>query len=179
MRINFEASLPVLFRFHANLLIIMAAMSACMRVSMNSFTVPFIASRRWLRQLLPLSVLVVFALLAGCQEDFRATKTSTARASELADSRLDKATGSLLETFGRQDSASQHTSVVDKSEKLTKPHELTWSAPLTREDGSSLALGQIAGFRIYYRLRHQETYSVIAISNPTTNHYPLERLPPD
>lgn len=92
---------------------------------MNSFTVPFIASRRWLRQLLPLSVLVVFALLAGCQEDFRATKTSTARASELADSRLDKATGSLLETFGRQDSASQHTSVVDKSEKLTKPHELT------------------------------------------------------
>ncbi len=178
MRINFEASLPVLFRFHANLLIIMVAMSACMRVSMNSFTVPFIASRRWLRQLLPLSALVVLALLAGCQEDFRATKTSTTRASERADSRLDKATGSLLETFGKPDSENQRTPVVDKSQKSTKPHALTWSAPLTREDGSSLALSQIAGFRIYYRLRHQEKYDVISISNPTTSHYPLERLPP-
>jgi hypothetical protein len=145
---------------------------------MHRVTALLNASRRRLPQLLPLSALLILILLTGCQEDFRATKTSTARASELADNRLDQATGSLLETFGQQEPTDDRTSSFEDTQELNNPQELTWSAPLTREDGSSLTQSQIAGFRIYYRLRHEEKYDVISIENPTTSHYPLEQLPP-
>lgn len=139
---------------------------------MHSFTIPHFALRSRPRWPLFFSTLLLFTLLTGCQEDTRATKTNIVRASELADNRLHKATGNFLETFGQQHSS---------AEKLPSPnhtHELIWSAPLTREDGSSLSLGQIAGFRIYYRMRHKTDYDVIAIEDPSITHYSLEALPP-
>lgn len=145
---------------------------------MYSFTILHTASRGRSRWLLSFSTLLLLALLTGCQEDARATKTNTDHASELADNRLDKATGSFLETFGQQKPANQRISSSEESQALNGPHELTWNAPLTREDGSSLSLGQIAGFRIYYRLRHKTDYDVISIEDSATSHYSLERLPP-
>jgi hypothetical protein len=145
---------------------------------MFSYTSLFSAQRRKPQLLLSLSALLLLSLLAGCQEDARATKTSTARASELADSRLDKATGSLLETFGQQKPADNSFAATEDSQDFDAPRELIWNAPLTREDGSSLALGQIAGFRIYYRLRYEDDYDVISIDDPTISHYSLEKLPP-
>jgi hypothetical protein len=145
---------------------------------MSSYTISLSASRRKPQLLLSLSALLLLTLLTGCQEDARATKTNTARASELADGRLSKATGGLLETFGQQTPADNSITSARDSRVPEPPRELTWNAPLTREDGSALALGQIAGFRIYYRLRFEEDYDVISIEDPTANHYSLENLPP-
>ncbi|MBL1273129.1 MAG: hypothetical protein ACI92B_001934 [Marinobacter maritimus] len=112
------------------------------------------------------------ALLAGCQEDDRGTHTSTLRASELASSRLDMATGGLLETLGQEKPANT------AAEETKPPKALSWSAPQTREDGSALKPGQIAGFRIYYRLRHEDRFNVIPINNPERTSQPLTSLPP-
>lgn len=145
---------------------------------MSGSTTSLSASRRKPHMLLSLSALMLLTILAGCQEDARATKTNTARASELAGGRLNKATGSLLETFGQHKPAGNDITSANEPRDYESPRELTWSAPLTREDGSSLALGQIAGFRIYYRLRYKEEYEVISIEDPATSHYSLESLPP-
>lgn len=145
---------------------------------MPSYTTLLSAPRRRLRLLLSLSALLLLTVLAGCQEDARATKTNTARASELAGGRLNKATGSLLETFGQHKPAGNDIASAEEPRDYESPQELTWNAPLTREDGSSLALGQIAGFRIYYRLRYKEEYDIISIEDPATSHYSLENLPP-
>jgi hypothetical protein len=116
-----------------------------------------------------LPLIAASLLLAGCQEDSRATSTSSDRASELANSRLDKATDSLLDTLGQ---------ARESSHAATTPTELSWTAPLTREDGSSLAPGEIAEFRIYYRLRHQESYRVIRMEGPSTTRFSLAEMGP-
>lgn len=60
----------------------------------------------------------------------------------------------------------------------TEARELRWTAPLTREDGSSLKPGEIAEFRVYYRLRHQENFKVIRIESPSTTRLSLEQMAP-
>jgi fibronectin type 3 domain-containing protein len=60
----------------------------------------------------------------------------------------------------------------------TEARELRWTAPLTREDGSSLKPGEIAEFRVYYRLRHQESYKVIRIDSPATTSLSLVEMAP-
>jgi fibronectin type 3 domain-containing protein len=49
---------------------------------------------------------------------------------------------------------------------------------LTREDGSSLKPGEIAEFRVYYRLRHQESFRVIRIESPSTTRLSLAEMAP-
>lgn len=117
-----------------------------------------------------LALLFAALLAAGCQEDSRASRTTADRASELADSRLQQATDGLLDTLG------QPRSLANSSAEA--PTSLRWNAPLTREDGSALAPGQIAGFRIYYRLRHQDTFRVIEVSNPSVTRYSLASMAP-
>jgi hypothetical protein len=111
-------------------------------------------------------------LLTGCQEDDRGTHTTVLRASELANGRLDMATGGLLETLGQGKQASS------SAEEAKPPKALSWSAPQTREDGSALKPGQIAGFRIYYRLRYKDRFNVIPVNNPQRTSQPLTDLPP-
>lgn len=60
----------------------------------------------------------------------------------------------------------------------TEARELRWTAPLTREDGSSLKPGEIAEFRVYYRLRHQENYKVIRIESPSITRLSLQQMAP-
>lgn len=121
-------------------------------------------------------VMSVLALLTGCQEDDRAAHSTTFRASELANNRLDTAAGGLLDTFGQQKPAVRP---VEKSAAETiRPKTLSWNAPQTREDGSALKPGSIAGFRIYYRLRHQSRLKVIPVDNPDRTSQPLTDLPP-
>lgn len=49
---------------------------------------------------------------------------------------------------------------------------------MTREDGSSLAPGQISGYRIYFRLRHSHQFNIIALNDASTTRYILEGMPP-
>ena len=76
---------------------------------------------------------------------------------------------SLLLTACQEDSR-QYTA--------TQSRELNWTAPLTREDGSSLKPGEIAEFRVYYRLRHQESFRVIRIESPSTTRLSLAEMTP-
>ena len=116
-------------------------------------------------------------LLAACQEDSRASKTSTVQASEMADSRLDTAEDDLLGALGQNDDSESGQNEESEPE-APAPKELRWTAPLTREDGSSLALGDIAEYKVYYRLRHQEDYEIIHIESPETTRLPLAEMAP-
>lgn len=122
---------------------------------------------------LPFIVLIsALTLLTGCQEDDRGNHSSIYRASELANNRLDKASDGLLEALGQQ------TPAKNAVTEPRPPKALSWSAPQTREDGSALRPGQIAGFRIYYRLRHENRFNVIPVVNPNRTSQPLTDLPP-
>lgn len=114
-------------------------------------------------------------LLTGCQEDDRANHSTIFRASELANSRFDTAAGGLLETLGQKKTPAKN-SVAEPKPK--PPKALSWSAPQTREDGSALKAGHIAGFRIYYRLRHANRFNVIPVDGPDRTSQPLTDLPP-
>ena len=122
---------------------------------------------------LPFFILIsALTLLTGCQEDDRATHSSIFRASELANNRLDRASGGLLSTLG------QKSPTENAITKTKPPKALSWSAPQTREDGSALKPGHIAGFRIYYRLRHTDRFNVILVDSPDRTSQPLTDLPP-
>lgn len=116
-------------------------------------------------------IITLTAAFSGCQEDSRATHSTVTRSAELTEDRLKQATGNLLQTLGRIDSEK-----TEVPKGISKP-ELSWSLPFTREDGSALPAEQIAGFQIYYRLRHQNEHQVIAIDNPTATRHSLEGLP--
>ena len=115
-------------------------------------------------------------LLTGCQEDDRANHSTIFRASDLANNRLDTATGGLLETLGQQKTPANNSVAEEPAPKPAKA--LSWSAPQTREDGSALKAGNIAGFRIYYRLRHENSFNVIPVDSPDRTSQPLTDLPP-
>ncbi|WP_246166849.1 fibronectin type III domain-containing protein [Marinobacter salinexigens] len=116
---------------------------------------------------MPALVLSLAVFLGGCQEDDRAARTTASQASELAENRIDLATNSLLDTFGQTGPETLQRAVS------SEPKTLSWNPPLTREDGSALSPGQIAGFRIYYRLRHQDSYSIIPINDPSVTSFTL------
>lgn len=46
---------------------------------------------------------------------------------------------------------------------------LQWDSPMTREDGSKLFPGEISGYRVYFRLRHQDKFQVMAVDGPDSN----------
>ncbi|QSP95924.1 fibronectin type III domain-containing protein [Marinobacter salinisoli] len=119
---------------------------------------------------LPL-ILSIYALLTACQEDSRAGKTSAKRSAELTELRLEQATDTLFEAFGQNSYPGNHNAPFDA------PPKLTWSAPLTREDGSVLKPGQIAKFRIYYRMRHENRLHIVDVDNPVAEHYFLAGWP--
>ncbi|MEC7814862.1 MAG: fibronectin type III domain-containing protein [Pseudomonadota bacterium] len=138
---------------------------------------PFSPPGRLRSCLCVLSCVIAALLLSGCQEDTRASKLDTQRASEVADERLRQTQGSLLATLGQEptqaDTAREPTATASE-----RPRALSWTAPLTREDGTALSPGQIAGYRIYYRLRHQSEFQVIKVPDGGTTRYSLAPFDP-
>lgn len=55
---------------------------------------------------------------------------------------------------------------------------LQWDSPLTRVDGSKLYPGEISGYRVYYRLRHQEEYESLVIEGPDADSLVLDDFDP-
>ncbi|MGM0767797.1 MAG: fibronectin type III domain-containing protein [Pseudomonadota bacterium] len=105
-------------------------------------------------------------ILAGCQEDSRASKTSIDQAASIAGERLNRAVGGFRSTLGQNEPAQPRVPA------------LTWHAPLTREDGSPLKPGQIHGYRIYFRLKHRSQLTMIRVDDPGQNRFSLGNLPP-
>lgn len=55
---------------------------------------------------------------------------------------------------------------------------LTWDAPLSREDGSSLYPGEIDGYRIHYKLtRDEDKFQTIRLEDPMNTSMPLNEFP--
>lgn len=121
----------------------------------------------------PLLVLGLVLLgLAGCQEDSGASRAAFSEAGEVSAKRLGNAIASFRDTLGQP---GQPTATGESS--LT-PKALRWEAPLAREDGSRLYSGDINGYRIYYRLRHQKEFGVIQLPGSAVTEYPLDTFPP-
>ena len=55
---------------------------------------------------------------------------------------------------------------------------LQWDGPLTREDGSKLYPGEIRGYRVYYRLRHQDEFNSLVVEGPDANSLLLDDFKP-
>lgn len=122
-----------------------------------------------------LFVLGLFLLgLAGCQEDSGASRATSSQANEASAKRLDHAISSFRDTLGQSGENSGPTG----ENSLTTPSTLRWEAPLTREDGSRLYSSDISGYRIYYRLRHENSFDVIRLPGGVATEYPLEGFPP-
>lgn len=76
------------------------------------------------------------------------------------------------------------TEVADPEPKAEQPDPvvarptLHWEGPLTREDGSKLYPGEISGYRIYYRLRHQDDFRSLTLEGPDADSLPLDDFEP-
>ncbi|MET4027045.1 hypothetical protein ABIE59_002579 [Marinobacter sp. MBR-99] len=127
------------------------------------------------RALLCLSIIAITILMTGCQEDTRASKLDSQRASEVSDARLKQAQSNLLATLGQSPTAQESQYSADSADS---PRTLAWNPPMTREDGSSLAPGQISGYRIYYRMKHKNDFNIIPLNDASTTRYRLEGMPP-
>lgn len=109
---------------------------------------------------LGLALLILSALaLGGCKTSGSSTDASS---SVYYDARTD-----ILAEAGSP-SGSAQTSVA----------HLQWLAPATRADGSKLYAGEIGGYRIYYKLRHQDTFRTIDIDDAGMTSYSLEGFSP-
>lgn len=107
-----------------------------------------------------LTLLLAALILTGCQDGGGSSDTKT----ETAYQAIDPGTKQSFENQG--------------TENTSQPKTLVWNAPLTREDGSSLALGQIAEYKIYYRMKHKDRFEVISVKDTSTTKYPLGAMPP-
>lgn len=67
---------------------------------------------------------------------------------------------------------------LEEPELPVEPPVLEWSAPLTREDGSSLADGEIRGYQLYYRMRHQEEFQTLFVESDSGTRLLLEGFDP-
>lgn len=79
---------------------------------------------------------------------------------------------------GQEDTSVATTEPEPAPEESDKPPTLNWTAPLTRENGSPLYVGEISGYRIYYRLRHQEQFQEIFLKGGDSTSYTLDSLAP-
>jgi len=121
-----------------------------------------------------LLIITASLLTTGCQEDTRASKLDSQRASEVSDARLKQAQSNLLATLGQTPATQESRQAGDS----VTPRTLAWNPPMTREDGSSLAPGQISGYRIYYRMKHKNDFNIIPLNDASTTRYRLEDMPP-
>ena len=142
---------------------------------MNNFP----SHRSGVRRRVSLAALIIAStlVLAGCQDSASSSNTAKTQHTEtLANTPTKQFQDNTSGTFTNTPDSFSKRPPANKS--LTLPKTLVWSAPLTREDGSTLAVGQIAEYRIYYRLKYKDRFSVIPITDTSNTKYPLTGLPP-
>ena len=74
--------------------------------------------------------------------------------------------------------ASGNRTVSSPTVSPERTRSLTWRAPLTREDGSSLYPGEILGYRIYFKKNHHQRYRTLPLLEAHETRLSLERFPP-
>lgn len=63
----------------------------------------------------------------------------------------------------------------EQPEVATRP-TLRWNSPMTRVDGSKLYPGEISGYRIYFRLRHQSEFQSLVVEGPDADALVLDNF---
>lgn len=53
---------------------------------------------------------------------------------------------------------------------------LLWESPLTREDGTGLSPGEISGYKVYYRQRHEQSFKSLTLDGPETTQLKLDNF---
>ncbi|MDX1456324.1 MAG: fibronectin type III domain-containing protein [Marinobacter sp.] len=120
--------------------------------------------------------LVALLFLVGCQEDSGSTAARSPDASFSAAQREGKAMNSFKRIFDQPGkSEPQPDTSPDEVAQSERP-TLEWTAPLTRENGTSLYVSEIQGYRLYYRLRHEQTFRSIDVDGAENTSYALEEF---
>ncbi|WP_207950881.1 fibronectin type III domain-containing protein [Marinobacter sp. JSM 1782161] len=109
------------------------------------------------RHVIALCFISVTLLLAGCNGGGSSSDSSS------------KTSDSTSNSGSSGSSAASEATVSSK---------LRWTAPATRADGSKLYVGEISGYRIYYKLKHQSGYRSIKVSGSDRTQYPLKAFEP-
>lgn len=79
---------------------------------------------------------------------------------------------------GGGSNTTSHNSSAEGSPHDAETASLRWAAPATRADGSKLYVGEISGYRIYYKLRHEDNFETISVSGSDATEYPLKQFEP-
>ena len=58
----------------------------------------------------------------------------------------------------------------------TPPNQVSWTAPVQREDGSPIPLAEIAGYRVYYGRSHGDYTRVVQVEGSATTNITLDGL---
>lgn len=67
---------------------------------------------------------------------------------------------------------------TEEPDPIAERPTLRWNSPLSREDGSKLYPGEIGGYRVYYRLRHQDEFKSVVIDGPDADSLELDSFEP-
>lgn len=139
---------------------------------------------------LALMIVGLCLALAGCQEDLGQSAAAAPDAYHAAEQREQQSLAALKQTLGGPTAVSAPVNQArsEAGPVATPPPQiggsppprptLSWTPPATREDGSRLAVGEIRGYRLYFRLRHQDRFESITLDGPDATRFSLASLPP-
>ncbi|WP_166262357.1 fibronectin type III domain-containing protein [Marinobacter salicampi] len=80
-------------------------------------------------------------------------------------------------TSAKERSTSTSSYSKERSSYTRRP-SLSWNAPMTRENGSKLYVGEIEGYRLYYRLRNRSNYRSVTLDGYDATSFKLNGLTP-
>ncbi len=66
----------------------------------------------------------------------------------------------------------------NESDAVAERPSLRWDSPMTREDGSKLFPGEISGYKVYYKLLHQNKYKAIEVEGAHIDELALDNFSP-
>lgn len=93
-----------------------------------------------------------------------------------ADTRSATTTSRSTDYVTRRSTDVQRSSSTDT--RRAEYTQLQWNAPATRADGSKLYMGDIDGYKIYYKLRDQSRYTTITIHSASETSFSLSGFRP-
>jgi hypothetical protein len=101
-------------------------------------------------------------------------KRSTERSTTTSSKRETNQT--RTERSNSRDTLNKRSGNDGRDEALEAVERLSWSAPMTREDGSKLYPGEIRGYRIYYKKPNERKFRSIDINDGSLTSYQLGRF---
>ena len=135
-----------------------------------------ISSHRWPRRRCGLVMAVAAVALLSTAASAKERSTSPEYLSRTTSTSQYPAAKAPSTTSAKERSTS--TSYTKERSSYTRRPSLSWNAPMTRENGSKLYVGEIEGYRLYYRLRNQGNYRSVTLNGYDATSFQLNGLAP-